>query len=89
MVRSWCFARSVETETVWAMCNAGGASAEFMGGSGVWQPLRGLVGGLEAAEGIQIVNIDMGVLKVAKELYKIREDFSKMYPGRVGARSGV
>lgn len=91
MVKSWCFARAVETESVWAMCNPGGEeSDEFMGGSGVWQPLRGFIDGFDRAEvGLKVVEVDMDVLKDAKEVYKIREDYQRMYPGAEGTRSGV
>ncbi|BEI81291.1 hypothetical protein CcaverHIS002_0204510 [Cutaneotrichosporon cavernicola] len=76
MVTSLCFARACETETVWVMCNPGGGG-EFMGGSGVWQPLRGRVGGFTASDvGIAYVDIDTDGLKAARELYKIREDFA-------------
>lgn len=50
-------------------CNAGGpADAEraFMGGSGVWAPLLGYVGGFEGEEvGVRVVDMDEGVLGVS------------------------
>lgn len=58
-------ARSFETETVLVMCNAGGDDAEgFMGGSGVWAPLRGKVGQMGNAPGVAVYEVDLGVLKV-------------------------
>ena len=66
VISALCMARSFETETVWVMCNAGGDSIEgFAGGSGVWAPLRGRVGGADTSEeGLHLVDIDLGVLKV-------------------------
>ncbi|XAO27081.1 hypothetical protein I312_105923 [Cryptococcus bacillisporus CA1280] len=78
VVSAMCLTRAFETETVWIMCNAGGAAIEgFMGGSGIWAPLRGRVGGCGAEAGLQIVDVEMGVLKDARQTYKIREDWSK------------
>ncbi|KAK8850624.1 hypothetical protein IAR55_004543 [Kwoniella newhampshirensis] len=71
VVSALCLARSFETETVWVMCNAGGDALEgFMGGSGVWAPLRGRVGGCGVGAALEVVEIDLNVLK-------IREDWSK------------
>lgn len=68
VVSALCMARSFETETVWVMCNAGGDDMEgFMGGSGVWAPLRGCVTRMEAGEGTEVVDVDLGVLKVSKQ----------------------
>lgn len=76
MVTSLCFARACETETIWAMCNPGG-SGGFMGGSGVWQPLRGRVGGFTASDvGVAYADVDTDSLQAARELYKVREDFA-------------
>ncbi len=76
MVTSLCFARACETETIWAMCNPGG-TGDFMGGSGVWQPLRGRVAGFsDSAVGIAYADVDTDSLKAARELYKVREDFA-------------
>lgn len=79
MVTSLCFARACETETIWAMCNPGGKAQEgFMGGSGVWQPLRGRVGGFPGADvGIAYCDVDTDSLKTARELYKVREDWAQ------------
>lgn len=65
-VQALCFARSFETETVVIHTNPGGSRDEgFMGGSGVWAPLRGKVGGFGGEKvGLEIVDIDMGVIKV-------------------------
>jgi predicted amidohydrolase len=59
-------ARAFETETVWAMCNAGGPAEErFIGGSGVWMPLKGKLAGLDGSEGMKVVTVDLGVLRVS------------------------
>lgn len=70
VVQALCWARSFETETVVIHTNPGGSRDEgFMGGSGVWAPLRGKVGGFEGEEvGMKIVEIDVGVLKVRASL---------------------
>ena len=67
LVQALCWARSFETETVVIHTNPGGSrgGAGFMGGSGVWAPLRGKVGGFEGEKvGMEIVEIDMAVVKV-------------------------
>ncbi|WWD20802.1 hypothetical protein CI109_105279 [Kwoniella shandongensis] len=78
VVSALCLARSFETETVWVMCNAGGDAREgFMGGSGIWAPLRGRIGGCGVEAALEVVDVDLAVLKDARETYKIREDWSK------------
>lgn len=67
VIHALSYARSFETETVWIMVNAGGDPAEgFAGGSGLWAPLRGKIGGLGVEEGLKIVEINTDVLKVSK-----------------------
>lgn len=73
------------------MCNAGGDETEgFIGGSGVWAPLRGKIGGPARSEdSLTMVDVDLAVLKVslqyaacafrsslqdARALYKVREE---------------
>ncbi|WVQ77055.1 hypothetical protein IAR50_006734 [Cryptococcus sp. DSM 104548] len=78
VVSALCLTRSFETETVFVMCNAGGDALQgFMGGSGVWAPLRGEGGGCGVAKDLKIVDVDFGVLKDARETYKIKEDWSR------------
>lgn len=52
---------------MWVMCNAGGpAEKGYIGGSGVWMPLKGKVGGCEGVTpGMSVVDVDLGVLKVS------------------------
>lgn len=79
------FGRAVETESVWVLSNAAGDESKgFMGGGGIWAPLRGKVAGFERAEeGLVYADVDLpNVLKDTKEAYTIREDFAtcKLYP---------
>lgn len=73
------FTRSVETETAYVMVNPGGRESDHMGGSGVWTPLRGKVhGSFDGNDvGVSIVELDLDVLKRAKELYKVQEDWKR------------
>lgn len=66
VISSLCFARAFETETVWIMCNPGGDAMEgFMGASGAWAPLQGKLGGLNVEIGLELVDVDLNVLKVS------------------------
>lgn len=68
VVQSLAYARAFETETVLAMVNAGGNREKdgFMGGSGVWAPLLGRIGGFDGEEvGMKVLDVDLGVLKVS------------------------
>lgn len=62
------YARAFETETVWILCNAGGPAEEgYIGGSGIWMPLKGRVGGCQTVNAeMAIVDVDMEVLKVSR-----------------------
>lgn len=67
LVQALCWARSFETETVVIHVNPGGDRKDegFMGGSGVWAPLKGKIGGYEREEvGVEFVDVELGVLKV-------------------------
>ncbi|CAD6570667.1 MAG: hypothetical protein TREMPRED_005947 [Tremellales sp. Tagirdzhanova-0007] len=79
LLASLTYARCFETETVWILCNAGGPADEgYIGGSGVWMPLRGKVGGCSGMTAeLSVVDVDLTVLKDARECYMIREDWSK------------
>lgn len=79
MLSALSYARSFETETVWVLSNAGGPAEEgFMGGSAVWAPLRGRVGGFAKSEvGVRLIEVDIDVLNDGRDLYKIREDASR------------
>lgn len=73
LVQSLAYARAFESECVLITCNAGGDPQEgFMGGSGVWAPLLGRVGGFAGSEvGVKVVNVDMRVLKVRTVLFPL------------------
>jgi hypothetical protein len=50
------------------MCNAGGdyQGSPFMGGSGVWIPLQGKIGGFERNQvGVQTIDVDLKVVEVS------------------------
>ncbi|WVN89073.1 uncharacterized protein L203_104289 [Cryptococcus depauperatus CBS 7841] len=77
VVSALCLTRAFETETVWIMCNAGGdPMLGFMGGSGVWAPLRGRIEGCGVEPEVKTVDVDLGLLKDARQTYKIREDWN-------------
>ncbi len=77
MLSSLCLARAFETETVWIMCNPGGDPLQgFMGGSGAWAPLRGRIGRQNGEAGLEVVEVDLSVLKVYR--------FSASRTGRTG-----
>lgn len=67
LVQALCWSRSFETETIVIHVNPGGPREEgFMGGSGVWAPLKGKIGGYEREEvGVEFVDVDLGVIKVS------------------------
>lgn len=52
---------------MWILCNAGGPAEEgYIGGSAIWMPLKGKVGGCKSVNAeMAIVNVDMDVLKVS------------------------
>jgi hypothetical protein len=67
LVQALCWSRSFETETILVHVNPGGDRKEggFMGGSGIWAPLKGKIGGYEREEvGVEFVDVELGVLKV-------------------------
>ena len=66
VVHSLCYARSFETETVLILSNAGGPDEQYyMGGSGVWLPLKGNTAALGYDEELSVVDVDTEVLKVS------------------------
>jgi predicted amidohydrolase len=70
LVQALCWSRAFETETVFIHVNPGGLRDEgFMGGSGVWAPLKGKIGGYAREEvGLQFVDIDLKALEVSRAL---------------------
>jgi predicted amidohydrolase len=63
------FARAFETETAWILCNAGGPAEEgYIGGSAVWMPLKGRVGGCTGVNTeLAVVDVDLSVLQVSRD----------------------
>lgn len=57
--------------------NAAGPAENFLGLSQVTMPLVGPVARMGSEEGLKVVDVDMGVLKVAEENYKVRQDLQK------------
>ncbi|SPO02690.1 related to NIT3 Nitrilase [Cephalotrichum gorgonifer] len=55
----------------------GGMVRGFAGLSQVGMPILGALGRMGAAEGMEIVEVDMGVLDVAEENYRVREDLAR------------
>ncbi|KAJ9105988.1 hypothetical protein QFC19_003323 [Naganishia cerealis] len=82
LLQALCYSRAFETETVLAMCNAGGDDARgLMGGSGVWMPFKGKLHGEEYASkttSLCFYDLDLSLLAVARNTYKIREDWKTL-----------
>lgn len=78
-LESTLVARAFENTCTIVFCNAGGPKKDgYLGLSGVYAPILGRVPGSfeDGEEGMRIVDIDMGIAKVAEGNYKIREDMS-------------
>ncbi|KAI1122364.1 carbon-nitrogen hydrolase [Nemania abortiva] len=78
-LNSTVVARAFENTCATVFVNAGGPpekgnKTNFAGLSQVGVPHIGALGRLGPAEGISIVDLDMNVLKIAEENYKVRED---------------
>jgi predicted amidohydrolase len=71
--------RAFENTCAVVFCNVGGSREEgFAGYSQVAVPFLGCVGRVEGCEeGMEIVEVDMGVLEEAEEVYKVREDLGR------------
>lgn len=57
--------------------NAAGPAENFLGLSQVTLPLVGPVAKMDNEEGLKVVDMDMGALKIAEENYKVRQDLLK------------
>ncbi|KAJ2993876.1 hypothetical protein NUW58_g1707 [Xylaria curta] len=78
-LNSTVVARAFENTCAVVFVNAGGPpekgeSTSFAGLSQVGTPHYGALGRLGRAEGVSIVDLDMDVLRIAEENYKVRED---------------
>jgi len=69
--------RALESEACVVFVNCGGKKEEgFLGRSCVSLPLKGLlINCLEPHEQLQIIDLDLSVLKDASEVYKIRHEY--------------
>ncbi|KAL8243771.1 hypothetical protein R6Q59_010029 [Mikania micrantha] len=71
--------RSFENTAAIVFCNAGGPKEEgFIGISQVALPIVGAVKGsfADSEEGVRVVEVDMGIVKLAEENYKVRADLN-------------
>ncbi|KAI9933083.1 hypothetical protein ASPWEDRAFT_159005 [Aspergillus wentii DTO 134E9] len=57
--------------------NAAGPADKFLGLSRVTMPIVGPVGKMGNEEDIKVVDMDMGLLKIAEANYRVREDIAK------------
>lgn len=55
----------------------GGVKREYVGLSQVGMPILGALGKMAAEEGMEVVELDMDILRVAEENYKVREDLAR------------
>lgn len=83
LLQSLAYTRAFESETAVVMVNAGGPVAEgYIGGSGVWMPFKGMLGGVGVSggpddgktEGMRVVQVDLSVLRDSRRTYQIRTD---------------
>lgn len=76
-LQSTLITRAFESTAVIVFCNAGGPPEEgFIGISQVALPIIGAVEGsfTDSEEGVRVVEVDMNIIKMAEDNYKIRED---------------
>lgn len=57
--------------------NAAGPAENFLGMSQVTLPIVGPVGRMGNEEGVLVTDMDLGLLRIAEENYKVREDLQK------------
>lgn len=56
---------------------AGGSGDQYFGLSRVVLPVVGVVGDMGNKEGVMVVDMDMGLVRIAEENYKVRQDIKK------------
>lgn len=68
--------RAFENTCAVVYCNVGGERSEdFLGCSQVTMPFMGCVGRIDSSgEEIKVIDVDMGLVREAEGVYKIRED---------------
>ncbi|KAF4212100.1 hypothetical protein CNMCM8980_002093 [Aspergillus fumigatiaffinis] len=69
--------RCYENTCAIVFVNAAGADEKFLGMSRVTLPIVGPVGKMGSEEGVLVVDMDMGLLKIAEDNYRVREDMAK------------
>jgi predicted amidohydrolase len=76
---SFLITRTFENTCALVFCNAGGPHEEgYAGLSQVCVPFLGPIARLgSSGEGMAVVDLDLGVLEVAEENYKVREDLAR------------
>ncbi|EAW14880.1 carbon-nitrogen hydrolase family protein [Aspergillus clavatus NRRL 1] len=57
--------------------NAAGPAEKFLGMSRVTLPIVGPVGKMGSEDGVLVVEMDLGLLKIAEDNYRVREDIAK------------
>ncbi|KAJ5980951.1 hypothetical protein N7481_008249 [Penicillium waksmanii] len=70
-------ARAFENTCGIIFCNAAGPSEDFLGLSQITLPLVGPVAKMGSEEGICVADMDLKVLEVAEQNYKVRQDIKK------------
>lgn len=78
-LESTLIARAYENTCMVVFCNVGGPTEQgFLGLSGVYAPLVGRVEGsfTDGQVGMRVVEVDLGIARIAEENYKIREDLA-------------
>ncbi|KAI9035821.1 carbon-nitrogen hydrolase family protein [Aspergillus affinis] len=81
LLESLLTARCFENTCAVVFANAASSDedseAKFLGLSGVHVPALGAVGKMGSEEGVRTVDVDMGLVRLAEENYKVREDLGR------------
>ena len=70
-------ARCFENTCGIIFANAAGPAQKFLGMSQVTLPIIGPVAKMGTEEGVQVVDMDLGLLDIAEQNYKVRQDIKK------------
>lgn len=74
-------ARCFENTCAVVFANAAGSEADtedkFLGLSGLHVPVLGAVGKMGAEEGVLVMDMDLGMVRLAEENYKVRADLGR------------
>ncbi|KAH8430687.1 carbon-nitrogen hydrolase family protein [Aspergillus melleus] len=77
MLTARCFENTCAVVFANAASSAEDSEAKFLGLSGVHVPPLGAVGKMGPEEGVLTVDVDMGLVRLAEENYKVREDLGR------------